>query len=77
MRAHVEASVEFSILLSGLIVKFGALGMARVLEVQPSGPAVHVMASFCVIAMVEATLRLCAQRDLKRIVALTTVVEMN
>lgn len=77
LRAHVEASVEFSILLSGVIVKFGALGLFRVLQAQPAGPAVHLLAATCLIAMVEATLRILAQRDLKRVVALTTVIEMN
>jgi formate hydrogenlyase subunit 3/multisubunit Na+/H+ antiporter MnhD subunit len=32
LKAHVEASVEFSILLSGIIVKFGVLGLQRVLQ---------------------------------------------
>jgi NADH-quinone oxidoreductase subunit M len=77
LRAHVEASVEFSILLSGVVVKFGALGLARVLEAQPAGPAASMLVASCLLGMVEATLRLSAQRDLKRIVALTTVVEMN
>jgi len=36
-----------------------------------------LLIALSLIAMFEATLRLLAQRDLKRIVALTTVIEMN
>jgi len=32
LKAHVEASVEFSILLSGFIVKLGILGLWRILD---------------------------------------------
>jgi len=77
LKAHVEASVEFSILLSGIVVKFGALGLQRVLALQEGGVAGYVLAACGTIAMLEATLRLLAQRDLKRIVALTTVIEVN
>jgi len=31
LKAHVEASVEFSILLSGFIVKVGVFGLYRIL----------------------------------------------
>jgi formate hydrogenlyase subunit 3/multisubunit Na+/H+ antiporter MnhD subunit len=33
LKAHVEASVEFSILLSGFIVKLGILGLWRILDI--------------------------------------------
>jgi len=77
LKAHVEASVEFSILLSGIVVKFGALGLQRVLANQEAGLGGFILAACCSLAMFEAALRLLAQRDLKRIVALTTVVEIN
>ena len=73
----MEASVEFSILLSGLVVKFGVYGLARICELQSSGPCVGLLFSVATLAILEATLRLFAQRDLKRVVALTTVIEMN
>jgi NADH-quinone oxidoreductase subunit M len=77
LKAHVEASVEFSILLSGIVVKFGALGLYRILSLQSDGVVGLILVGCCTIAMLEATLRLLAQRDLKRIVALTTVIEIN
>lgn len=69
--------MEFSILLSGVIVKFGVLGLARFVVLPGSQLMGLVLAAISLVAMVEALLKLPAQRDLKRIVALTTVVEMN
>lgn len=77
LKAHVEASVEFSILLSGIVVKFGALGLQRVVGLQEGSVGGFLLAACGTIAIVEATVRLLAQRDLKRIVALTTVIEVN
>lgn len=77
LKAHVEASVEFSILLSGIVVKFGALGLQRVLQLQEGSLGGLILACCSLIAVLEASLRMLAQRDLKRIVALTTVVEIN
>lgn len=77
LKAHVEASVEFSILLSGYIVKVGVLGLHRTL-LAAEVPALGLgLAALATIGLFDACSRLPAQRDLKRIVALTTVVEMN
>jgi len=77
LRAHVEASVEFSILLSGVVVKFGALGLYRTFLLQSTPLCSYLVVACGTLAIVEAALRLITQRDLKRIVALTTVIEMN
>jgi NADH:ubiquinone oxidoreductase subunit 4 (subunit M) len=77
LKAHVEASVEFSILLSGYIVKVGVLGLYRTLSMAESPSLSLLTSAFAVIGLFDACSRLPAQRDLKRIVALTTVVEMN
>jgi NADH-quinone oxidoreductase subunit M len=77
LKAHVEASVEFSILLSGVIVKLGAVGLYRVSLALNDGFCGGVFMAACTLAIIEATLRLLAQRDLKRVVALTTIIEMN
>jgi formate hydrogenlyase subunit 3/multisubunit Na+/H+ antiporter MnhD subunit len=77
LKAHVEASVEFSILLSGLIVKLGIFALARFLPFMAGGPALLLLVGLTLISISEATFRLFAQRDLKRIVALTTIIEMN
>ena len=77
LKAHVEASVEFSILLSGFIVKIGVLGLHRTLAMSDEPQAGLFAASLATIGLFDAASRLPAQRDLKRIVALTTVIEMN
>ncbi len=69
--------MEFSILLSGVVVKFGALGLYRTLLLQTTPVCGYVLLGCSTMAMVEASLRLLGQRDLKRIVALTTVIELN
>ena len=77
LKAHVEASVEFSILLSGVIVKFGALGIFRFMSQGNFFLNNQVLAACSLLGILEASFRLFAQRDLKRIVALTTVIELN
>lgn len=77
LRAHVEASVEFSILLSGVIVKFGLLGLFKFLVNGAFFWTYNLLAGLAFLAIVEATLKIFNQRDLKRIVALLTIVEMN
>ena len=77
LKAHVEASVEFSILLSGILVKAGIVGIIRTLEVCPNTFSTQLLLALSLIGCIEAGLRLLGQRDLKRIVALTTIIEMN
>lgn len=77
VRAHVEASVEFSILLSGFIIKVGAWGIYQVLFWASSGFFVVFVGALSVISVGVATVRLLAQRDLKRMVAYMTVIETN
>lgn len=77
LKAHVEASVEFSILLSGFIVKLGLVGLLRLLELATFALVGELVIAACLLAMFDATCRLFAQIDLKRVVALTTVLEMN
>ena len=77
LKAHVEASVEFSILLSGFIVKLGVFGLAKLYFLTVNIWAALFLFAFSLLGLTTAVCRLFAQRDLKRIVALTTVIEMN
>lgn len=77
LKAHVEASVEFSILLSGFIVKLGVFGLAKMLSLTFNVYGPILLFSMSLMGLISATIRLFAQRDLKRVVALTTVIEMN
>ena len=77
VRAHVEASVEFSILLSGFIIKVGAWGIFQLLTWGAPAPVSLFLGALSVLSMSVATLRLLAQRDLKRMVAYMTIIETN
>lgn len=77
LKAHVEASVEFSILLSGFIVKLGVIGLWRILDFLAPDSFIFVIIALSCLGIFEAAIRLFAQNDLKKIVALTTVIEMN
>lgn len=77
LKAHVEASTEFSIFLSGFLVKFGILGIYYTTLFMSNSPINLVLSSLSLIGIMDALLKLSFQVDLKRIVALTTVIEAN
>lgn len=78
LKAHVEASTEFSIFLSGFLVKFGVLGIFNLSSYFLYSTFFWGFIYFCsIIGIIDASIRLLAQVDLKRIVALTTVIETN
>ena len=76
LKAHVEASTEFSIYLSGFLVKFGVIGLFKLIANAGQGPNA-AMLSLGLLGSIDATLRLIAQIDLKRIIAALTIVETN
>jgi len=77
LKAHVEASTEFSIFLSGFLVKFGVLGLYRLDTVCFANLLSPVVSLCSVMGLMDATWRMLAQVDLKRIIALLTIVETN
>lgn len=76
-KAHVEASTNFSIFLSGVLVKLAFLGFLKFL--------LHINIDFfgwyfyawMLVGICDASQKLFYQTDLKKIVALTTVIEMH
>lgn len=76
IRAHVEASTEFSIYLSGFLVKFGVLCVLRVVGFC-SIDLLLPLYTLAIVGVCDATVRLYTQTDLKRIVAMTTIIETN
>ncbi len=76
-KAHVEASTNFSIFLSGVLVKFAFFGLLKCLIVLQMEPTFYLIYPFLVIGIVDAVFKLFYQIDLKKLVAYSTVVEMH
>ena len=76
-KAHVEASTNFSIFLSGVLVKFAFFGLLKCLITIQLEPTFIYVYPFLVIGIVDAVFKLFYQIDLKKLVAYSTVVEMH
>lgn len=76
-KAHVEASTNFSIFLSGVLVKFAFFGLLKCLLTLHLEPTFIYVYPFLVIGIVDAVFKLFYQIDLKKLVAYSTVVEMH
>ena len=76
-KAHVEASTNFSIFLSGVLVKFAFFGLLKCLFIVQLEPTYIYIYPFLVIGIVDAVFKLFYQIDLKKLVAYSTVVEMH
>lgn len=76
-KAHVEASTNFSIFLSGVLVKFAFFGLLKCILTVQIEPTFHFIYPFLVIGIVDASFKLFYQIDLKKLVAYSTVVEMH
>lgn len=76
-KAHVEASTNFSIFLSGVLVKFAFFGLLRCLLTLNLDPSCPFILPFLAVGLIEASLKLFLQIDLKKLVAYATVVEMH
>lgn len=76
-KAHVEASTNFSIFLSGVLVKFAFFGFFKCLVTFQVEPTFIYVYPFLLIGMVDAVFKLFYQIDLKKLVAYSTVIEMH
>ena len=76
-KAHVEASTNFSIFLSGVLVKFAFFGLLKCLLTIHLEPTFIYVYPFLVLGIVDAVFKLFYQIDLKKLVAYSTVVEMH
>lgn len=76
-KAHVEASTNFSIFLSGVLVKFAFFGLFKCLLVIELEPTFIYVYPFLMLGIVDSVLKLFYQIDLKKLVAYSTVVEMH
>jgi len=76
-KAHVEASTNFSIFLSGVLVKFAFFGLLKCLVTLELEPSFIYAYPFLMLGIVDAVFKLFYQIDLKKLVAYSTVVEMH
>lgn len=76
-KAHVEASTNFSIFLSGVLVKFAFFGFLKCLITIQLEPTFYFVYPFLTVGIVDAVFKLFYQIDLKKLVAYSTVVEMH
>jgi len=76
-KAHVEASTNFSIFLSGVLVKFAFFGLLKCLLTIQLEPTFIFIYPLLLIGLVDSVFKLFYQIDLKKLVAYSTVVEMH
>jgi len=78
--AHVEAPTPISVILAGVLLKMGIYGMLRVnwaVLPQTTGDMALIVAIFGVINIVYAALVCMAQKDLKKLIAYSSVSHMG
>ena len=76
-KAHVEASTNFSIFLSGVLVKFAFFGLLKCLITVQLEPTFYYIYPFLVIGIIDSVFKLFYQIDLKKLIAYSTVIEMH
>ena len=80
--AHVEAPTPVSMLLAGALLKMGTYALLRfnftmLPEVATSGPVAAAIAGLAVVSVLYGAVLALAQRDLKRIVAYSSISSMG
>ena len=76
-KAHVEASTNFSIFLSGVLVKFAFFGLFKCLFLFSLEPTFIYAYPALILGLIDSSFKLFYQIDLKKLVAYSTVVEMH
>ena len=76
-KTHVEASAGFSMYLSGFLVKVAALGFYKFSIALGGTIDTSLFITICIMGVIDASLKLFCQTDLKKLVAYCTILEMN
>lgn len=76
-KTHVEASAGFSMYLSGFLVKVAALGFYKFSLAIGGCCDNSIFIVVCIMGIIDASLKLFSQTDIKKLVAYCTILEMN
>ena len=76
-KTHVEAPSGFSMYLSGFLVKTALYGFYKIINTLSSEFSGVMFTTLCMIGIVDSSLKMWGQTDLKKLVAYGTVQEMN
>ena len=76
-KTHVEAPAGFSMYLSGFLVKSAVFGFYKLTNLVGFDINTTIFSTICLIGVVDSSLKMWAQTDLKKLVAYGTIQEMN
>lgn len=76
-KAHVEASTNFSIFLSGVLVKFAFFAFFKSITLLGLDIGSIYVYPLILIGLIDSSLKIYYQVDLKKLVAYSTVIEMH
>jgi len=76
-KTHVEAPAGFSMYLSGFLVKSAVYGFYKITNLLGNDINTTLFSSICIIGIIDASLKMWGQTDLKKLVAYGTIQEMN
>ena len=76
-KTHVEAPAGFSMYLSGFLVKSAVYGFYKLTNLLGNDINTTIFSTICIIGIIDASLKMWGQTDLKKLVAYGTIQEMN
>lgn len=76
-KTHVEAPAGFSMYLSGFLVKSAVYGFYKLTNLLGNDINTTLFSTICIIGIVDSSLKMWGQTDLKKLVAYGTIQEMN
>ncbi len=76
-KTHVEAPSGFSIYLSGFLVKSALFGFYKLTNILNFYPNTSLFLTITCVGLIDASIKMWGQTDLKKLVAYCTIQEMN
>ena len=76
-KTHVEAPAGFSMYLSGFLVKSAVYGFYKITNLLGNDINTTLFSTICMVGIIDASLKMWGQTDLKKLVAYGTIQEMN